>query len=69
MFGFSYTEGGPWNDDGIKAITKFLDRIERLAGKVSALPNNKSNNVGKSEKDLLYAVNYAVKSVDKDMET
>ena len=69
MFGFSYTEGGPWNDDGIKAITKFLDRIERLAGKVTALPNNKNNSVGKNEKDLLYAVNYAVKAVDKDMET
>ena len=28
-FGFKYTEGGPWNDDGIKAINKWLDRAER----------------------------------------
>jgi len=69
MFGFSYTEGGPWNDDGIKAIVKFLDRIERLATKINAMPNSKQNNVDKNEKDLLYATNYAVKCVDKDMET
>ncbi len=68
MFGFSYTEGGPWNDDGIKAITKFLDRIERLANKLVKLPADKNNEIGKEEKDLLYATNYAIKCVDKDME-
>ncbi len=68
MFGFSYTEGGPWNDDGIKAIIKFLDRIERLATKINALPASKANNIDKNEKDLLYAVNYAIKCVDKDMQ-
>jgi len=68
MFGFSYTEGGPWNDDGIKAITKFLDRIERLAEKVIALPNKKNQPINKNEKELLYATNYAIKSVDRDME-
>ena len=29
-FGFSYVEGGPWSDDGIKAIDRFVNRIERL---------------------------------------
>lgn len=68
MFGFSYTEGGPWNDDGIKAITKFLDRIERLANKIIQAPANKNNTINKEEKDLLYATNFAIKQVDKDME-
>ena len=68
MFGFSYTEGGPWNDEGIKAITKFLDRIERLADKLITLPNSKNNQVDKPEKDLLYATNHAIKCVDKDMD-
>jgi leucyl-tRNA synthetase len=68
MFGFSYTEGGPWNDDGFKAIIKFLDRIERLSAKITALPNNKNNVIGQAEKDLLYAANYAIKCVDKDMQ-
>ena len=29
MFGFGYTDGGAWSDDGIKAMGKFIDRIER----------------------------------------
>ncbi len=69
MFGFSYTEGGPWSDDGIKAITKFLDRIERLATKLNSTPQNKNNSIEKEEKDLLYATNYAIKCVDNDMES
>lgn len=68
MFGFSYTEGGPWNDDGIKAITKFLDRIERLAEKIVKLPSSKANVIGKDEKSLLYATNFAIKNVDRDMD-
>ncbi len=69
MFGFSYTEGGPWSDDGIKAIVKFLDRIERLADKVIHLPIEKGVEICKNEKDLLYATNFAIKNVDRDMES
>ncbi len=68
MFGFSYTEGGPWNDDGIKAIVKFLDRIERISIKISQTPASKNNEITSAEKDLLYATNFAIKCVDKDME-
>ncbi len=68
MFGFSYTEGGPWNDEGIKAIVKFLDRVERLGDKIMQLPASKKAEIKKEEKDLLYASNYAIKEVDKDME-
>ncbi len=68
MFGFSYTEGGPWNDDGIKAITKFLDRVERMALKIVANDEKSQGVIGKNEKELLYATNYAIKSVDKDID-
>lgn len=68
MFGFSYTEGGPWSDDGIKAITKFLDRIERMSSKVAQLPLSKNASINKEEKELLYATNYAIKNVDRDLE-
>lgn len=67
MFGFSYTEGGPWNDDGIKAITKFLDRIERLCNKLIDIQVDNYTEIGKDEKELLYATNYAIKNVDKDL--
>ena len=69
MFGFSYTEGGPWNDDGIKSIAKFLDRIERLVKKVSEEPLSDGTEFSSAEKGLDYAKNFAVKSIVKDMET
>ena len=67
MFGFAYTEGGPWDDNGIKSIAKFFERIERLVTKVCSYKAEKEPNIGKEEKELLYAEAYCVKSVDRDM--
>ena len=67
MFGFDYTEGGPWDDNGIKSIAKFVERIERLVTKVCSYKPEKNVQIGKEEKDLLYAEAYCVKSVDRDM--
>ncbi len=68
MFGFSYTEGGPWNDDGIKAIAKFLDRIEKLTEKATSYKAAKNEPYGSAEKALDYARNYAIARVSRDME-
>ena len=68
MFGFSYVEGGPWNDEGIKSIAKFLERVERICDKVIAYKPNKISAYDKDEKELLYAINYAIKFVDRDMD-
>ena len=69
MFGFAYEEGGPWNDDGIKAIARFLNRIERLSEKVIELKGKKgSSRIGAAEKDLLYNRHNAIKEVTIDTE-
>ena len=68
MFGFSYTEGGPWNDGGIKSIAKFLDRVEKIVTSVNDYKNNKVTAFEKDEKELNYVRNYTIKSVDRDME-
>ena len=69
MFGFSYTEGGPWNDDGIKSIAKFLDRIERLVTKNAETKINKADSfMNAAEKELDYVKNFAVKSIVRDVE-
>ncbi len=67
MFGFSYTEGGPWNDGGIKSVAKFLERVEKIALSVIEAKNNKVTAFEKEEKELNYARNYAIKNVDKDI--
>ncbi len=67
MFGFSYTEGGPWNDGGIKSISKFLDRVEKIVTTTIELKNNKNNVYSSSEKELDYARHYAIKNIDRDI--
>ena len=68
MFGFSYTEGGPWNDDGIRSVAKFADRTERLIRKIAATPNGGEGISGAAEKELDYARNYAAKNITRDLE-
>ncbi len=69
MFGFSYTEGGPWSDDGIKAIARFMDRVEKIALKVRdyKLPRGEEP-FGQEEKALNYARNFAISRMNKDLE-
>lgn len=67
MFLASYTEGGPWNDDGIKSIGKFLDRVERIC---DASVERKGTPVtdAAQAKELEYALNYCIKRVTEDLE-
>ena len=67
LFGFNYTEGGPWNDDGIKSVAKFLDRVERLFVKIKDMPATDNGKNGKDEQELLFVLNNTIKSVDHDM--
>jgi leucyl-tRNA synthetase len=62
-FGFNYIEGGPWNDNGIKSVFKFLQRVERLVEKINALAGGD----GKADADLNYQLNYAIKHVSADI--
>ena len=69
MFGFDYAEGGAWNDDGIKSMSKFVDRIERIVGNIKELINsdeNFKNSIDTAEKELNYSRNYSIKSVSED---
>ena len=67
MFGFSYTEGGPWNDDGIKSVAKFLDRTERLVLKIRD-EKGKETPFGAFEKELDFVRNNTIKQITKDVE-
>ncbi|MGI6298639.1 MAG: leucine--tRNA ligase [Saccharofermentanales bacterium] len=81
-FGFAYTEGGPWNDDGVKAIVKFVNRIDSLVTEAGSLADAALKNktfvaakdaaavygqpFGAAEKELQYSRHYAIKSVGID---
>ncbi|MDD5017007.1 MAG: leucine--tRNA ligase [Eubacteriales bacterium] len=63
-FGFSYIEGGPWNEDGLKAVHRFLERVERITGQLIAVKESRED----GKREILYAENYAVKHVSADIE-
>lgn len=69
MFGFAYEEGGPWSDDTIKAIHRFLSRIERMGEKILALRGQSSKSeFGAPEKELSFERNKAIREVTSDTE-
>ncbi len=47
-FGFAYTEGGPWSDEGIKAISRFVGRVERLVEGAGVIVKTSDAAVGKA---------------------
>lgn len=68
-FGFAYVEGGPWSDDGIKAMDRFVARVERFVDKlVSERGMPSADKMGAEEKELNYIRNYAIKNVTADTE-
>ena len=66
-FAFSYTEGGPFSENGIPSIAKYIDRVDRIVQKAAA-----GKNVAPKDKaaagELEYAVNYAAKCCKADLE-
>lgn len=63
-FGFSYIEGGPWNSDGIRAVSKFLERVERITTRLLEVAGESEE----GKKEIRYAENYAIQRVSADIE-
>ena len=68
MFGFSYVEGGPWNDNGLDSIGRFFDRVERAVKKCYEM-NYEDRAPEKAEKELNFVRNATIKSVSADIES
>ncbi len=70
-FGFAYTEGGPWNDNGLQAIVKFTSRVERLMDEVASIkvPSLPADTVWTSDdKELRYTLHNTIRAVTADTE-
>jgi leucyl-tRNA synthetase len=82
-FGFAYTDGGPWNDEGIKAAARFVSRAERMSERIITFCRESGADAGRifksikiidtagygsSEKELDYTRNNSIKSASADME-
>ena len=74
LFAFKFTDGGPWNEDMLKTVTRFTARIEKVIadacggndsparGAPCAIPHTPSH-------DLLYTQANTIKSVREDLES
>ena len=70
MFGFGYSEGGPWNVDGIKSMSRFVSRIERFVERFLEIKKDgkSDSNMSKEEKELNFVLHTAIKGVVEDTE-
>jgi leucyl-tRNA synthetase len=70
MFGFEYIAGGPWDDSGIAAIDRFLNRIWRLAADFNWILSStqNSNRFKQAEESLNRVLHNSIKGVTDDTE-
>ena len=70
MFGFDYKNGGPWDDKGIEAMTRYFTRIEKLVESVSKNTityGTASSELSIEEKDLLRVKARTIKAMTQDI--
>ena len=79
-FGFNYIEGGTWNDEGIKAMARFLDRVDRLVQRVAEKKQSVGKDVrafgeepprgkdGKDEQEMRFILANTIQKVTDDLE-
>ncbi len=65
MFCFSYVEGGAWNTDGILAINRFVDRVERFVRSSMELESDYTE-YGHAERELDAVRHYTISQVTND---
>jgi len=67
MFGFDYRKGGPWDDKGIEAMTKYFARIEAVVQKLIEIKED-TGKIGIAEEDLLRLKNQTIKAMARNIE-
>lgn len=69
MFGFSYVEGGPWSEEGVTSMSKFVSRLERILDTINDMKDDEGvSEYSKEDKDLLYIFNISLKGITYDLE-
>jgi leucyl-tRNA synthetase len=70
MFGFDFRDGGPWDDSGIAAIDRFLNRAWRLIDDNWQFINESGHNdiFSEAEQDLNRVMHNSIKGVTIDTE-
>ena len=67
MFGYAYEEGGPWNEDGIKGISKYIQRVENLADRIISNKQIEKEVSKEDMEELKHILNRTIFGVEKDI--
>ncbi len=70
MFGFEFEKGGPWSDEGIASLDRFLSRVWRLFENYQWIFQSTSvaSGLGKDEKELQKVLHQSIKGATSDIE-
>ncbi len=68
-FGFNYVEGGAWEDDGIRATSRFIDRVRRWVQSVAEIGEGGGDgDATEADARLAYVEHSAIERVTGDAE-
>ena len=67
-FGFSYRDGGPWSDEGIRAVARFVARASRVVESFLELKAACGSKKFKPDSDMEYVRNTTILEVTKDID-
>ena len=67
MFAFAFEEGGPWDNNGIKSMSKYINRVDSYIERLKKHLGELVDEVKDGDKGLDYAYNYALKEITKDV--
>ncbi len=70
MFGFEFEKGGPWSDEGIASLDRFLNRIWRIFNLSKEIYNKEFGDkpLGEEELELNRILNNSIKGATEDTE-
>ncbi len=70
MFGFDFMDGGPWDDSGILAIDKFINRVWRIVEDSVTIIQSKKNvaKIDEPEQKLNMVMNNSIMKATRDIE-
>ena len=68
QFGFNYLEGGPWSEEGVRAVARFVDRVERFIDGFLELQTKGGghSHMARPEKELNYVRHYVIQGITED---
>jgi len=61
LFGYKFTEGGPWSEETIKSVIRFAERVEKIVGQINC--ENETND------EIQFVRANTIKSVREDLES